>query len=178
MSDVFPEEPIGDLASPAESTEALEQAFPGSEVTPYPLAEAYPSVLNPAVTANLPATVQPDWEVVLNDNGDVIEFQPNDVYEGYFVDLQLIELTPQQIEEARKQNPDDDRTSAELLIFQQEDGERFCCWPTTQLKASAFKQGDWYRIECKGERRTRLGRDMKTFRVARDRNRHYAFDIS
>lgn len=106
------------------------------------------------------------WETVFDDDGEVVQWEPGMIQEGHFVGLVVIEIP-----EDKRQPPNFD-DSAEKLVFEQEDGERWGTWPTFQLKPTSFREGEFYRITCKGERKTNRG-SMFTFKVQRDTNQAF-----
>jgi len=122
------------------------------------------------------------WVTEFQDSGETVEWVastynadgtiaiPGTAREGYYVGSDVIELKEDQI------NPDVidpstgmPKTQAQLLIFEDENEERWNTWESYQIKEDRFQEGSYYRIECKRERKTAKGA-MKSFKIMRDPN--------
>lgn len=121
-----------------------------------------------------PAPSGHKWEVVFQDNGDIVEWKPatgskrdgtwipGTIMEGVYVGASMVELKPEQLDSTRPE-----RTHAPLLTFEDEDmEERWSTWETYQILAERFIEGETYKIACLKERKTEKGH-MKSFRIER-----------
>lgn len=121
-------------------------------------------VINRLAEAGLNGTVEEEWETVSDDNGELVRWSMvGTEYRGFFIDRRTVALP----EDQQKTRPDGSvQTEADMLVFEDKDGERWSTWITYQLDRIIFVQGDEYIIKYKAERKSREG-NTKIFDVKR-----------
>lgn len=106
-----------------------------------------------------------EWVIVSDDNGDRVEWGIGIEDEGYFIHAVTINLNANKTDAANQPLPPE---HVEALVFERDNGIRWNSWTNYQfqqmLDSGKLREGNYYRIKCKSERKTRQG-SMKVFDV-------------